>query len=222
MAIEHARQVARNHVRRDGTTYHVVEYNPETAAINKRYTYQGYADNSTWARGQAWALAGFAIMARETGRREFLVTAQKLADKWLQLVTQRGEFVPVWDFDAPYRPSLNGPRDSSAAAVASLGLLTLSEALQASEGLQLGLPRGSNPSCSRRYLCAAVNTLRALTSPTYLGAGQGGAFAAVLRHGVGNLPANKQVDVGLVYGDYYYLAALQKCRSMRACGSFVE
>ena len=36
----HARQVAANHVRPDGSTFHIVEYDPGSGAVNKRYTYQ--------------------------------------------------------------------------------------------------------------------------------------------------------------------------------------
>eukprot|EP00879_Flechtneria_rotunda_P024478 GHRR01025950.1.p1 GENE.GHRR01025950.1~~GHRR01025950.1.p1 ORF type:complete len:246 (+),score=61.45 GHRR01025950.1:161-898(+) len=209
MAISHARQVAANHIRPDGSTYHIVEYHPDTGAVNAKYTYQGYADNSTWARGQSWAIAGFAMLHQETGLPEFLQTAQQVADKWLQLLnlqqqsTQMVDYVPVWDFNAPYDPENDGPRDTSAAAVAALGLLHLAEAMP-------------HTLCGEKYLCAAVNTLRALASPKYL-ATPGGGFAALLNHATGNWPANVQIDVGLVYGDYYFLTALQKCASMEGC-----
>eukprot|EP00775_Hariotina_reticulata_P005761 gene5761-6001_t len=133
MAINHARQVAKNHIRPDGTSYHIVEYQPLTGGINKRYTYQGYKDNSTWARGQSWAILGFAWMYQETHMPEFLDTAKKVADAWLGLLMQqegpaKGEYVPKWDFHAPYIAAVDGPRDSAAAAVAALGMLHLAEA----------------------------------------------------------------------------------------------
>lgn len=211
MAIDHARQVAANHVRPDGTTYHIVEYQPDTGGVNARYTYQGYADNSTWARGQSWAIAGFAMMYKETELPEFLETAQKVADKWLQLLMQQGgaaagSFVPIWDFDAPYDPSNDGPRDTSSAAVAALGMLHLYEALGDTE-------------CGHKYLCAAVNTLRALAGPKYL-ATPGEPYAALLKHATGNLPDKDKVDVGLVYADYYYLQALQLCYTIDACRNY--
>ncbi|KAF8068165.1 unsaturated glucuronyl hydrolase [Scenedesmus sp. PABB004] len=206
MAIEHARQVAAHHVRPDGSTFHIVEYQPDTGGVNARYTYQGYADNSTWARGQSWAVAGFALMHASTGLPEFLDTARRVADRWLGLLHEQGggtagSYVPLWDFNAPYDPANDGPRDTSAAAVAALGLLHLAEALPGSD-------------CGARYLCAAVNTLRALAGPKYL-AVPGEPHAALLKHATGNLPDHDKIDVGLVYADYYYLAALRNSRAFQ-------
>ncbi len=112
MAVAHARTVAKHHVRPDGSTYHVVEYNPVHGTVNKRYTYQGYADESTWSRGQAWAMAGFAKMYAATRKPEFLETAKVVADKWLGLLGAqegpvRGGWVPKWDFNAPYEPEVS-------------------------------------------------------------------------------------------------------------------
>jgi unsaturated chondroitin disaccharide hydrolase len=213
MAIRHARATAKNHLRPDGTSYHIVEYNPENRPpfINKRYTYQGYADESVWARGQSWALLGFAQIYSETRLPEFLDTARKVTDKWLELLaTQPGapSYVPIWDFRAPYKPEQDGPRDSSAAGIASLALLTLAEAV------------GVESECGQRYLCAAVRTLQALASPTYL-AQPGEAFSALFKHAVSNFPDNYGVDVGIIYGDYYGLSAFTKCASMEACRSYV-
>lgn len=202
MAVSHARQVAKNHVRPDGTTYHIVEYNPENKPpyINKRYTYQGYADNSTWARGQSWALLGFAMTYHTTGEPEFLEAARKVTDKWLDLLSKQpgapGEFIPIWDFRAPYDAARDGPRDSSAAAIAALAMLHLAEKL------------GPDSECGQKYLCAAVNTLTALASDKYL-AGPGESFSAIFKHAVSNFPDNYGVDVGLIYGE---------CASLPDCG----
>lgn len=211
MAVEHARQVAANHVRPDGSTYHIVEYHPDNGAVIRRYQYQGYKDNSTWARGQSWAVAGFSILHAETGLPEFLEVAKRTADRWLQMLSEqedpaKGSYVPKWDFNAPYDPANDGPRDTSSAAITALGLLHLAEALPGTE-------------CGQRYLCAAVNTLRALASPKYM-ASPDEPHAAVLKHATGNLPDNDKIDVGLVYADYYYLQALKKCQDMEACRSY--
>lgn len=213
MAVEHARQVAANHVRPDGSTYHIVEYHPDTGAVHAQYTYQGYADNSTWSRGQSWAIAGFSLMYKETKMPEFLETAKKVTDKWLQLLMQQGgsaagSYVPLWDFNAPYDAATDGPRDTSAAAVAALGMLHLYTAIKDIE-----------PECAQKYLCAAVNTLRALAGPKYL-ASPGEQYAAVLKHATGNLPDNDKIDVGLVYADYYYLEALHLCSTIAECRSY--
>ncbi|KAF6260329.1 Six-hairpin glycosidase-like protein [Scenedesmus sp. NREL 46B-D3] len=222
MAQEHARQVAKNHVRPDGSTFHIVEYNPNTGSINKRYTYQGHAANSTWARGQAWAMAGFAMLYSATGQQEFGDTASKLTDTYLRRMSgqnggrtaaapEHDGFVPQWDFDAPWFDEFDGPRDTSAAGVAALGMLHLVEGRMQQQG-------GDADVCAHGYLQAAVATLRALASPKYLAGGADNIqFPALLKHATGGFPLRHHVDVGLISGDYYFLAALHKCAHMDVC-----
>lgn len=161
------------------------------------------------------------MLYNATGKTEFLDVARKVTDKYLDLLSQQqlgldtesaggfDGFIPQWDFSAPYYaalegyPHLDGPRDTSAAAVVALGLLHLAES-------------DVNDSCRQKYLCAAVNTIRALASAKYLAAGDR-QFPALLKHATGGFPLMNHVDVGLISGDYYYLAALQKCMSMAAC-----
>lgn len=161
-----------------------------------------------------------------TNKTEFLDVARKVTDKYLELLSKQpvglnvaaaggyDGYIPQWDFDAPFHqalsnfPELDGPRDTSAAAVIALGLLHLAEAELIS-------------TCSSRYLCAAVNTLRALASSKYL-AGVDEEFPALLKHATGGFPLMHHVDVGLISGDYYFLAALQKCAGMPACREYSE
>ena len=79
IAVAHARTTLRNHFREDGSCYHLVDYNPEDGGILRKQTVQGYADESAWARGQAWALYGFTMIYRETGEEDFLNQAEKVA-----------------------------------------------------------------------------------------------------------------------------------------------
>jgi unsaturated chondroitin disaccharide hydrolase len=79
IAISHAQTTSKNHFRDDHSSYHVIDYNPETGEVENRNTHQGYSDESAWARGQAWGLYGFTMMYRETGMEEFLVQAEKIA-----------------------------------------------------------------------------------------------------------------------------------------------
>jgi len=158
-----------------------------------------------------------------TGDPEFLVAAQKVADKWLDLMMTQPdaqEYIPLWDFNAPYDPESDGPRDSSSAAVAALGLLHIAEALGAAT------PAARNASlstsCGSKYLCAAINTLRSLASNKYLAEpGSSPSFGAILKHGTSNYPGQGGVDAGLVYGDYYFLKALHKCSTMPSCRSML-
>jgi unsaturated chondroitin disaccharide hydrolase len=233
MAIAHARQVAKNHVRPDGSTYHIVEYNPFDGTVNRRYTYQGYADGSTWSRGQAWALAGFSKLYEETQLPEFRDTAIKVTDKYLQLLDRQEQqlgvqragappaadadaaawdrWVPMWDFDAPYKQELDGPRDTSGGAVAAWGMLHLARALA-----------HQDPSGSQKYLCAAVSTLRALASSKYLVRPGVDPSAGITKHATGGMPLGLDIDVGLITADYYFLAALQLCDSWTPCRQFAS
>jgi unsaturated chondroitin disaccharide hydrolase len=242
IAYAHARQVAANHIRPDNTTYHIVEYNPDTGAINARYTYQGHAADSTWVRGQAWALAGFAMLASSAPpdsaeRVEFSGIASGLADAYLRLLSNAPAkaaaaggavadavagpldgFVPAWDFDSPWFATLDGPRDTSAAAVAALGLLHLSRALRGSQQGTAGAT-STSAGCADRYLAAGASTLRALASEKYMSPAGDSAFPSLLRHATGGFPLRHHVDVGLISGDYYVLMAAATCMADAACMS---
>lgn len=70
-------------MRPDGSTFHVVGYDQATGSVTSRGTAQGYSDTSTWARGQAWAVHGFAMTYRYTRDPEFLDVARSAADYWV-------------------------------------------------------------------------------------------------------------------------------------------
>ena len=190
IAIAHALTTARDHVRRDGSTYHVVDYDPATGDVWHKGTHQGASAASTWARGQAWAIHGFATAYRETGDPRMLATARRVADWFATRLPPGG--VPYWDFSARSGAS----RDSSAAAIAASGLLELAR-------LE---PDGAR---AARSLGTARTILAALSSPAYLSRGSGGE--AALLHGTANAPTGHR-DTGLIYGDYYYLQALLRLR----------
>lgn len=194
-----------------------------------RVALQGYADNSTWSRGQGWAMAGFSMLYEETNMPEFRDTAMKVTDRYLQLLDrqeqqsiQRGapaaadvdagvwdRWVPMWDFEAPYKPELDGPRDTSGGAVAALGMLHLAHALH-----------DEDAEASQRYLCAGMSTLRALSSGKYLVRPGVDASAGLIKHATGGMPLGMHIDVGLITTDYYFLEALQFCNSWDACRLF--
>ncbi|MCB9911741.1 MAG: glycoside hydrolase family 88 protein [Planctomycetes bacterium] len=191
MARSHALRTLQEHVRPDGSTYHVVDFDPATGAVLWKGTHQGYADNSTWSRGQAWAIYGFTMTYRYTHEQVFLDGACRVAEYWLKNVPPDG--VPYWDFQAPGIP--NEPRDTSAAAIAAAGLLELGTAV-------------NDPVLGSKYRQAGVALLRTLSQAPYLA--EGSNSDGILLHGVGNKPANSEVDVSLIYGDYYFLEALRR------------
>jgi acetyl esterase/lipase len=195
LAIAHADTTRRNHYRPDFSSFHVVDYNPTNGAVLARKTHQGAADESAWARGQAWGLYGYTMMFRETGNPVYLAQATNIANFIRHHPRLPADKVPYWDFDAP--DISNAPRDASAAAVMSAALIELSERV------------GGEP--ARQYLDLARQQLLALSSPAYRARpGENGNF--ILMHSVGSLPAKSEVDVPLSYADYYYLEALLRYR----------
>lgn len=190
VANRHALTTLQNHFRDNFTTYHLVDYDPATGEVRSRQTVQGYADSSAWARGQAWALYGYTMMFRMTSNVKYLTCAENVARMLLKRLP--ADAVPYWDLDAPDIP--DAARDASAAAIMASAFVELS-------GLTL------DTKLSRGCLKTAETQLRTLASPEYLANdGQNGHF--LLRHCVGSLPDNSEVDVPLTYADYYFLEAL--------------
>lgn len=197
IAVSHADRTLEHHVRPDGSSYHVLEYDPVTGEVLRKRTEQGYADSSAWARGQAWGLYGFTIAFRETGYGRYLEQAKKMADFILTHPNLPDDGVPYWDFDAPGIPDTH--RDASAGAITASALLELS-----------GFVEDSLQAAYRDY---ARTTLRTLSRPPYrAGIRENANF--LLQHGVGHLPADSEVDVPLSYADYYYLEGLMRLRKL--------
>jgi unsaturated chondroitin disaccharide hydrolase len=196
IAISHANTTMENHFRPDNSSYHVVIYNPETGNVIKKITAQGAADSSAWARGQSWGLYGYTMMYRETKDKKYLQQAQKIAKFILNNPHLPVDKVPYWDYDAQGIP--NAKRDASSAAIMASALIELSNY--------------SNTSLSKKYLNVASVILHSLSSPQYRAAyGENGGF--ILKHSVGNMNANADVDVPLPYADYYYLEALMRFKN---------
>ena len=187
IAMTHAAKTIDNHLRPDGSSFHVVNYDTLTGQVISRITHQGASDTSTWARGQAWAVYGFSMAYRETRDGRFLDAAKKAAEYYLSHLG--AEVIPFWDFQAPDIP--RAPRDASAAAIACSGLFELSELAGDSGG---------------RYRQAAERTLLALCQPPYLASGS--PSSGILLHAVGNMPRNQEVDVSLIYADYYFVESI--------------
>jgi len=211
-AISHALHTMKNHFRADYSTYHVVDYSP-TGKVLHQQTNQGYADNSTWARGQGWAIYGFTFMYRETGDKRFLNAAEKAADFYLNNPTLPSDKIPYWDFnvgqkgftpdwDYASRKSNYIPRDASAGALVSSGLLELSN-----------FSKNGN-----HYFKAAEQMLKSLSGNEYL-AKPGTNSGFILKHSVGSFPHNSEVDVPLIYADYYFLEALLRYQKLKDVAS---
>ena len=124
-AVAHAFTTMRSHIRKDGSTCHVVDFDQATGNIRSQFTHQGYSDTSCWTRGQAWALTGFAQCFEWTKDRRFFVTACRLADYFIERLVAL-DWVCPWDFDAPGEDE---PKDTSAACIAAYGMLLIYDAL---------------------------------------------------------------------------------------------
>lgn len=234
IATQHARTVLRTLVRPgDSSTWHVANLDPMLAGgvVQYQMTHQGYADGSTWSRGQAWAVLGFAQTYGWTALPEFLAATQRVADCFLKRLDESPAashtYVPLWDFDAPVgdadQQDSNGQplRDTSAGLIAAYGLLLLHQALER-EDAESG-KTGADREYDGRYLVAALRIAQdtlgysldredvaAFTVDSATGAIHvpPGAWDAILRHSTANnnqYAVMRYADVGLVYADYYFL-----------------
>lgn len=157
----------------------------------KKCTHQGYADESMWARGQAWAIYGYTVVFRETGDPKYLEFAEKLVDVYLKNLPE--DYVPYWDFNAPDIP--NAPRDASAACVVASALLEMSGFYGNGQG--------------EKYKEAAEKMLCSLSSDKYQSRDTNVAF---LLHSTGHWPAKSEIDASIIYADYYYIEALLRLK----------
>jgi unsaturated chondroitin disaccharide hydrolase len=186
MAVNHALRTPQDAVRPDGSSFHYVDYSRTTGAILSKGTFQGYSASSTWARGHAWLIYGYTMVYRYTSDVRMLEAARKVTDWYLARLP--ADMVPNWDFNAPSQQ-----KDSSAAAIVASALLELS-------ALETDATRKT------RYRDAALRMLDSLVSPAYYA--DGTTSPGLLLHGVGHLPAGKEIDTALIYGDYYLLEAV--------------
>jgi hypothetical protein len=193
IAVTHANTTIKNHFRPDYSSYHVVDYNPNTGAVQEKRTHQGYANESAWARGQAWGLYGFTMMYRETGDKTYLDQANHIAQFILHHPNLPADKIPYWDFNAPNIP--DAYRDVSAGAIISSALLELANY--------------TTGSTKKEYQTVAATILQNLAKAPYRAEGnEAGGF--LLKHSVGHLPGKSEIDVPLSYADYYFVEAAMR------------
>jgi unsaturated chondroitin disaccharide hydrolase len=191
IALEHCRTTAKHLVRADGGTAHEGVFDPNTGAFLRQSTHQGWSADSTWTRGQAWALYGFTAVHRLSGEAEFLDVARRCADCYLRRSPADG--VPPFDFDLP--PDVPHPVDSSASAIAASGLWDLAEAIGGSD--------------ADRYRGAALTMLDTLCSDRYLARATPG-WEGILMHGIYHYHKKLGVDESVAWGDHFFVEALVK------------
>jgi rhamnogalacturonyl hydrolase YesR len=196
-AVSHANATMKNHYRPDYSCYHVVSYDTITGLPELKQTSQGHSHHSAWARGQAWGLYGFTMMYRFTKDTAYLSHAKHIANFIIHHPRFPENKIPYWDFDAPNIPDCNC--DASAGSIICSALIELSQYVE--------------PKLSREYLAVAETQIRTLNSLQYRNAsGNNGNF--ILKHSVGHMPSNSEVDVPLIYADYYFVEALMRFKKI--------
>lgn len=206
IAVKHANSTIKNHLREDFSSYHVVDYDTITGQVKDQATCQGYSDNSTWSRGQAWIIYGYTMMYRETGIPEYLDIAKKTTDFYMKNLPE--DMIPLWDFNVGqegYNPEEHSyaatyrekHKDVSAAAIVCSALFELGQLTN-----------------NKTYTDDAIKMLHHLASPEYrANIGENANF--LLKHSVGSIPHRNEIDKPLVYADYYFLEALVRYRNLK-------
>jgi hypothetical protein len=189
IAVKHARTTLASHFRDDHSSYHVIDFDTLTGVILHKHTHQGLNHGSAWARGQAWGLYGFTMCYRETGIPEFLEQAQRIADFYLNHPNLPADLVPYWDFDVP--AGGGEPRDVSAACIVASGLYELADFVPAKKTV---------------YVQKADLMLKNLAA-SYRSA-PGGNLGFILKSSTGNKPSGSEVNVPIIYAEYYFFEAL--------------
>lgn len=207
IAVAHADKTMKYHLRPDGSSYHVVDYDTTSGLPLHQQTCQGYSDNSTWSRGQAWAIYGFTMMYRETKNKTYLETARRCVDCFMRNLPE--DLVPLWDFNVDqdgFTPDgksyavlhKDKVKDASAAAIACSALFELGEL-----------------SGEQQYTNTAIRILKSLASPEYRAQlGENAGF--IIMHCTGSFPHHSEIDSPLVYADYYFLEALLRYKKLLA------
>ena len=199
VALTHCHTTRRYLMRGDGSTVHEGRFDAATGEFLRPDTHQGSRPDSTWARGQAWAIYGFADAYRHTGESDLLDAARRTADYYMRRAPAHG--VPANDLTRP-DPSL--PWETSAAAVAAAGLLRLAAAMrQAAQAAGAGVAEAAH---YRAYGLRILDTLRS----TAFVAADVPAWQGVVRHATYHLRRQIGVDESVMWGDYFFVEALDK------------
>jgi unsaturated chondroitin disaccharide hydrolase len=194
IAHRHCLTTRRTLVRGDGSTAHEALFDLQSGECLRQSTHQGYRGDSCWSRGLAWSLYGFTRSYQQTGRGEYLETAQLNADYYLENTPANG--VTPWDYDAPESgPLARTQVDTSACAIAASGLLDLADVTP-------------DRTKSRAYRDFALTSLHTL-SQRYLGKLMPG-FEGILNGGVYHIHKNLGVHEAVLFGEYFFVEALDK------------
>ena len=188
VAVKHAETGRKYLIREDNSSFHTFYFEPETGQPVKGVTAQGYADDSCWARGQAWGIYGLALVYKYTKDESIIEDFIRVTEYYID--HQPEDLVAYWDL---YFTEGNEERDSSAAAIAACGLLEMIPYLQDKE-------------LAKKYRTFTEGMVESLIKDytTFDTQGANG----LLFHGVYSKPGNNGVDEMTIWGDYYFMEAL--------------
>jgi unsaturated chondroitin disaccharide hydrolase len=189
IAVQHCLTTRRYLVRGDGSTSHEGIFDLATGEFVRQTTHQGWRHDSSWARGQAWALYGFGTMYRLSGDARFLDTAERCADFYIERTPAHG--VPPNDWEEP-SPALH--YESSAAAIAAGGLWQLSALTK-------------DAAKAHHYRTYAYTIMATLLTPEFL-ANDTPGWQGILKHGLYHQRKGLGVDESVMWGEYFFIAAL--------------
>jgi unsaturated chondroitin disaccharide hydrolase len=190
-ALDHCLTTRRYLVRGDGSTAHEGIFDVEGGEFLREATHQGWRNDSSWARGQTWALYGFGTAYWLSGDERFLDTAQRCADFYIERTALHGVPPNDWEEPAPRRPY-----ESSAAAIAASGLLQLASLTQ-------------EPVRAATYNDYARRILDTLLTPEFLAVDTPG-WEGILKHGSYHERKDLGVDESVMWGEYFFVEALDK------------
>ncbi|MDQ1912142.1 glycoside hydrolase family 88 protein [Paenibacillus sp. GD4] len=190
VAVIHADKSRRFLVRGDDSSYHTFYFDQETGESIRGGTHQGFMDGSTWTRGQAWGIYGFALSYHYTKNPLYLETSLRMARYFLERLPE--DNVVYWDFNVPITATTE--RDSSASAITSAGILELLSHLDANHPERAFLEDGL-----KRSMEGLVRGYATIGKPDAEG---------FIEHGSYSVRGGAAPDDFMIWGDYYYLEAL--------------
>lgn len=194
IAMKHADKVLKTHIRPDGSVNHIVELDPDTGEFVRTYGGQGYEEGSSWTRGQAWAIYGYALSYIHTGEARYLDAAKRVAHYFISCVAAT-DYVPRIDFRAPDEPLLI---DTTAGAIAACGLIEIANNVGEYE--------------RNTYLDAAMKILRALEEK-YCDWNPDTDPILTMGSEAYNRGSDRGHHMSIIYGDYFFAEAIYKLRS---------
>jgi unsaturated chondroitin disaccharide hydrolase len=191
-AVDHATKTGKDFIRSDGSTYHIVRYDKNTGKVINKGTIQGEGNETTWARGHAWATYGMIVVYSYTKDEQFLNLAMKLANYFIEQLPE--DHISFWDFNSDIKY-----RDVSATCVVASGLFELIDCLD-------------DDSLKKYYLIEAEAMLKSLCKEPYFL--ENIKTNCLLDHSVHYLPIHSNVDVPSIFADYYFLEAILRYKAL--------